>query len=227
MKRNYKQENYKQEKDWLENRGIGGSDAAAIIGKSKWLTANDVYNRLALNKAKPVKQNELMEDGKRAETHLRELFKLNNKQLKVVKPKKWWLFRRKDYSLITVSPDSIATDKSTKEKYGIEIKKCRLYKSEDKANWEDGNIPDQYYCQILQYMVVMNDLKGVYLYAELDYYNFNEESNTYEYLESKIKQFYISRDSVADEIKYLEKKEIDFIVENVMKKTRPKVIFKF
>lgn len=224
MKLIYKKETFRKKADWLKARGIGGSDSAAIIGKSKWLTANDIYNRIVLGKEKPIRTNELMEDGTKAEKHLAELFALNNKELKITAPRGYWLFRRKDHPLMTVSPDRLAVNKITKKKYGVEIKKVRLYKKEDKTDWEDGNIPDQYYCQTLKYMIVMNDLDGVYIYAELDYYDFNEETKKYEYSFSILKQFLITRDEKQEDIKFLEKCEIKFIEENINKKQRPKTI---
>ena len=41
--------------------------------------------------------------------------------------------------------------------YGLEIKDVALYKREAMDNWESGIIPDQYYIQILHYMIILNN----------------------------------------------------------------------
>ena len=75
----YKRESYKTKSEWLNARGIGGSSAAAICNKSKWLTANDVYNELALKKRKKVVENERMIEGVQSESAIRLLFSLDYK----------------------------------------------------------------------------------------------------------------------------------------------------
>ena len=161
MKANYTKESYNSREEWLKNRGIGGSDAAAIVNKSKWATPTDIFNRIVYNKEKSISSNSRMTEGTLAEEHIRFLWALDHPNCKVKNPPKkaYWLFRRKDYPLLTCTPDGLF--KMDNKLYGLEIKDVELIKGDVRALWESDILPDQYYFQCLHYMVVMNDLQGV------------------------------------------------------------------
>lgn len=216
MKKNYKKEIYKSRKEWLNARGIGGSDAAAILGKSKWVTLASVKKRLLGKKEIEEKKNSRMIEGTLKEPHIRKMYILNNSNIKVIEPPKrnCWLFRRKDYPLITCTPDGLIIKDN--KKYGLEIKDVALYRKEQIDTWEDGILPEQYYIQMLHYLVTMEDLDGVIMYAHLMYYKKNEETGKWEYDYSVLRQYVVERTEVEKDIQILETKEIDFI--NKLKK---------
>ena len=224
MKKNYKKQTFKTRSEWLANRGIGGSDAAAILNLSKWITQDDIYNRLVLNKEKEDIQNERMIEGTKAEDHIRALFELDNKVVVKCPPKKGnWIFKRTDYPLITCTPDGIFTGHDG-NLYGLEIKDIELIRSIDKNMWEYNELPQQYFIQCLQYLVVINDLKGVVLNAHLKYFKKEEENWVFDYAVDK--SYWVLREDYSKEIEYLEKKEKDFIDNNINKRKRPKTIIK-
>lgn len=224
--KNYKKEIYKTKNDWLKARGIGGSDAAAIVNMSKWLSSNDVYNRIVFDKEKIIKENERMKEGAKAEEYIRELWSLDHSSFKTIRPPKrnFWIFRRKDYPLLTCTPDGlfyIGTDL-----FGLEVKDVELINGVTKQMWESNILPDQYYYQVLHYMVVIEDLKGVCLTAHLKYFTYDETTKKWVFDYAVDKNYWIHREDIIDHIKYLEEKEIDFIENNINKKHRPKTVIK-
>ena len=223
MADNYTVELYSTREEWLKNRGIGGSDAAAIVGNGKWKNSNDIYTRITSHQPEEEVENERMVDGRNAEEHIRELFKINHKDLEIVKyPKrKIVMFRRKDYPLMTLSPDSIFVNKSSGKQIGVEFKDVELRKTEDKVLWGSNGLPNQYYFQILYYLVVNEDLEAVCLNAHLKHYSFNDKTQKMEFEYAELKDFWIYRDEVENHIKYLEKAVINFIEKNIQERKRP------
>ena len=220
---NYNKETYNTKEDWLAHRGIGGSSASAILNKSKWLSAIDVYNDLALGIRKETPDNARMKEGRTAEDLIRKLFILEHPEYKVTpQPKrKFWMFRRNDYPLITCTPDGLFIEKTSKKKYGLEIKDVELRKREYKEDWESGKLPIQYYIQTLHYMVTMNDLDGVCLLARLKYFKYDDYLNDFVLDHTEDRCFWIYRDMAESDIKLLEESEIDFIKNNIEKKKKP------
>lgn len=210
MKKNYKKEIYTTREEWLKNRGIGGSDAAAILGKSPWLSKEKVKKRLLEPNSYEEKKNSRMVEGTLKEPLIRQMFVLNTGYKVTEPPKnKYWLFRRKDEPMLTCTPDGLYDDYDGM--YGLEIKDVALYKREAMDNWESGIIPDQYYIQILHYMVVLNDIVGVTLLPHLMYFVKNEDINKWVYEHSEFRKYIILREDVKEDLEYLEKQELDFI----------------
>ena len=216
------------EEEWLKAKSltIGGSEAAAIIGKSKWLTADDLYNKLANGKEKKVAVNEKMVRGTKAEEHIRAIFALDlAKGFKLVrlpaKKKAMWVRRDKPY--ISCTPDSLATNVKTGKRWGVEFKYVEIIKTEDRNVWEGGLIPDQYFCQILQYMIAIPDLEGVVLFAHLQYFKKDDESETWVYDHAVDKPYFVAKKDVMPQLDYLEKKETEFMELNIKGRKRPKL----
>lgn len=230
MKKNYTKELYKTREDWLANRGIGGSDAAAICGKSKWKTPRDVYNNITDKAPKKEIKNARMIEGTKAEPLIRALFEIEHPEYKVIHPpkgNKCWLFRRKDYPLLTLTPDGLLEEIATGKKLGLEIKDIELRKREQKELWLNDTLPDDYYFQTLHYMVVKNDLEGVILVARLKFYSFDYNNEyTLDHIETRYYWIMREDEDVSKHISYLENKEISFIENNIKPGKRPPVIVK-
>ena len=229
-KKNYTKELYKTRDEWLKNRGVGGSDAAAICNKSKWKDACDVYNSITKPKIQQDTPNARMIQGTKAEEHIRALFELEHSEYKVTSPPKKgsWLFRRKDYPLLTLTPDGLLKELSTGKRYGLEIKDIELRKREQKELWLNDTLPDDYFYQALHYLVVMNDLDGVCLVARLKVYSF-DYNNEYTLDHIETRYFWITRDNedIAKAIRILEKKEIAFSEYHIKLKRKPPKLIKF
>ena len=220
------------EQEWLniKKNTIGGSEAAAILNKSKWLTANDLYNKLALGKEKTFKKNDRMVEGTLAEQHIRGLFQLDFKdvfELLKLPTRKKCIFIRKDKPYISCTPDTLAINKKTGGLWGIEFKDIELRSSEDRRLWESNDLPDQYYCQDLQYFVVFNDMEGVILFAHIKYFKFDDAKQEWYFDHAVDKPFYMYRSDVTSHISHLEKKETEFMEVNIKGHKRPKTLISF
>lgn len=159
----YSKITFQNRKKWLNARKIGGSDLAVIVGEGKRGTPEDIVNRICFNKDK-FKTSKLMEEGAKAEGPIIELFKIEHPNIKITKaPKNNWLFVRQGDEFMTVSPDALG-NKCT---VGLEIKHCRAYRKSQLEEWKHGIIPKQYYYQIIQYFIVINTLKEIYLNVRL------------------------------------------------------------
>ena len=224
----YKKESYPSKQEWLDNRGIGGSSAAAICNQSKWLTAGDVYNELALHKHKKVSENERMMEGTLTEPSIRNLFSFDFKNKYIVKnpPKKsFWLFRRIDKPYITLTPDGLLKEIKTNRNGALEIKNVEMIKSDIRQLWENNMLPVQYYYQCLHYFIAKPDIEFVVLYAHLKYYEL--EGKEWKFSHAIDKAYFIEKSDVIADIDFLEKKETSFYEKHILVKKRPASIISF
>jgi len=227
---NYKEELYTRKSEWLNHRGIGGSSAAAVVNKSKWLTANDVYNEIALGKKKNIPENERMIEGVKSESAIRQLFSLDyKKEYEVINPPKrgYWLFRRTDKEYITCTPDGLLIDLKTNKLGGLEIKNVEMIKREVRDLWENNKLPDQYYYQCLHYFVAKTDIEFVCLFAHLKYFVFDEVNKIWVFDHAVDKPYWIYKKDVISHIEFLEKKETEFYENYIRAKRRPKIVISF
>lgn len=207
--------NFKTREEWKFKRRIGGSDLACIMGQSKRETINDLFTRLVYPeryKAPNLDDNPRVQEGAKAEEFIRELWTLEHPNYKVINPpKENWLFIRKDNERMSVSPDGLLNDYTG----ALEFKDCEIYSKKQLEKWESGEIPRQYYYQIMQYFIVINTLEEIYLTARLKIMN-NKELDYVKEL-----TYHFTRKNLKEEIKECEKIEKAFIEKYILTKTRP------
>ncbi len=187
---------------WKENRrkGIGGSEAAAIVGMNPYMTNQELWQiKRGLLEPEDISDKPYVKYGTEAETHLRELFKLDYPHLQVdyVDNNSW---TNDKYPWALASLDGWLTDHEGRKGI-LEIKTTEILQSSQKEKWHD-QIPDNYYCQLLHYMAV-TEADFAILKAQLKY-----EFNDAVYLQTK--HYPIRRDEVEDDIDYLMQKEKEF-----------------
>lgn len=196
---------YYDEKGFLETRhyGIGGSDAAAVMGLSPYATKVSLWEE----KSNPPKlkqlNNDVLQFGNDAEPVLIKLFELQNK-LKVEDTKGICLIHEK-YDFIRVNLDGFIIE----ENAVLEIKTV----NRDFKSWYNGDIPQNYYIQLLHEMLVTGADKA-YLYALLNTPYLDEAKG-------KLYQYEINRADKQDEIDYLMEQEVKFWTEHVITGKRP------
>lgn len=149
-----KREKPKTEELWIkarENRGIGGSEAAAIVGMSPWMTANELWQIKTGNKGRQdLSENPLVQQGKRMENAIRELYKAYHPDYKVVYHPYDLLYQSDSPWLFATLDGEVIDDN---ERRGVlEVKTAS---PQSKAGWDEWNlqIPRQYYIQILHQML--------------------------------------------------------------------------
>lgn len=223
MKKTYSKEILTKE-EWLEAKEttIGGSEAAAVINQASFLTKDDLFNKL-IGMGKKVVENERMIEGSKAEEHIRELFALDTKFKVKAPPKKGnWFFWKNDKPYISCTPDGLYT-RQDGSKWGLEIKDIEMRSKATRELWENNALPSQYFYQIIQYLLVLNDLDGVTLVAHLKYYKFDEERRKWLFDYAIDRQWSVYREEVKQHIEYLEQEETKFWEENVLPRKRPKL----
>lgn len=197
--------------EWLEERkkGIGGSDAATIIGQNPYKSNVDLWEeKTGRKEAEDISNKPFVLYGTKMEPILRESFKIKHPEYEVLHEENT-IIKHPKYPFLFASLDGQLIDKETGEMGILEIKTSSILQSMQKEKWNE-KIPDNYYCQVLHYLNVTG-YSFVQLYAELTY------SDDYQAL----KTFTIKREDVEEDIKLLEKKEIEFWQNYVEKDIRP------
>ena len=209
MKRTFVKEKFKTKAEWLKARGIGGSDAAVIMGEGAWKTKAQLYDEVILKKGVKDISNERMQEGVKSEDHIRKLFLIHNKEYKAVEPPKrsYWLYRRKDFPTLTLTPDCLATDEMGKHLF-IEIKDKVCYGRKEIEAYKQGMIDTQYKWQCLHYFVVLDDIQYGYLLVNFNLYEKVNEKWVFDHSETY--PILITRANWKDDIEKLKEEEIKF-----------------
>lgn len=205
----------KDHEEWLANRDrIGGSDASSILGMNPYKTNIELW-QIKTGQLIPedISEKPYVKYGTQAEMHLRGLFRLDFPQYEVeYAENNMWINDK--YPFAHASLDGWLIEKETGRKGILEIKTTNILQSMQKEKWKDC-IPDNYYIQILHYLMV-TEFDFAVLVAQLKY-EFNGE------IYKQTKHFKINRDEVQDDIDYLTKKESEFC-EYIKKCIKPPLI---
>ncbi len=226
--KNYRKEVYKDKLSWLDNRGLGGSSASAILDKNPYMSKLELFKAITMPVSRHTeRENEAMQYGIKCESHIRKIFEFDYEELySVHSPHNYEMYRRKDKPYMTATLDGVLFKKGNNEKGVLEIKTHDIRNREDEKNW-DGRLPDNYYIQVLHYLLVLNDFKYVVLYAKLRFFEY--DGQTRKLVRSELRPYYIDRNDpkVQKDLLFLEKKETEFWENNVLKKIMPAFEIKF
>lgn len=204
----------KDREEWLKNRyRIGGSDAASIVGLNPYKSNIDLWSE-KVNEVVPedISDKPYVRYGIDAEHHLRELFKLDFPCYEVIYDENN-MFLNDKYPFAHASLDGELIDKDGRKGI-LEIKTTNILQSMQKENWKE-RIPDNYYIQILHYLMV-TEYDFAILKAQL-----KSEFNENIYIQTK--HYFIERKEVEEDINYLMRKEKEFY-EHIISKTKPALI---
>lgn len=200
--------------EWLEERkkGIGGSDAATILGLNPYKTNMQLWEeKTGRRQAEDISEKEYVKYGTNAEDLLRELFKLDYPKYEV-KHDENTIIKHPKYPFLFASLDGTLIDKETGEMGILEIKTTNILQSMQKEKWKE-KIPDNYYCQVLHYLNVTG-YSFVILKAQLKYEYDGE-------IKLDTRHYKILREEVIEDIKMLEEKEVEFWTKYVETGIRP------
>lgn len=199
---------------WLEERkkGIGGSDAAAILGLNPYKDNIKLWEeKTGRRQAEDISEKEYVKYGTNAEDLLRELFKLDYPKYEVRHDENT-IIKHPKYPFLFASLDGTLIDKETGEMGILEIKTTNILQSMQKEKWKE-KIPDNYYCQVLHYLNVTG-YSFVILKAQLKY-DYDGE------IKLDTRHYKILKEEVAEDMKMLEEKEIEFWTKYVETCIRP------
>lgn len=191
----------KTKKEWLESRTrIGGSDAAAILGLNPYKTNTDLWlEKTGKVTPEDISSKPYVQYGTNAEKSLRELFALDFPQYRVDYFENNLILNSK-YPFAHASLDGELTDEDDRKGI-LEIKTTNILQSMQKEKW-NNRIPDNYYIQVLHYLMV-TEYDFAVLKAQL-----KSDFGGNVYLQTK--HYFIERSDVEEDIAFLEKKEKEF-----------------
>lgn len=195
--------------EWLKHRTkIGGSDAAAILGKNPYKTNVELWKDKAFHlMPEDISDKPYVKYGTEAEKYLRELFKMDYPQYEMFyEENNMWT--NDTYPFAHASLDGWLKDEAGR--MGIwECKTTNILQSRQKEKW-DHRLPENYYIQILHYLMV-TEFEFVELKAQLK----SVFSDGTVYLQTR--HYHIERSDVEADIEYLAEEERKFwkCVENM------------
>lgn len=186
---------------WLEarRRGIGGSDAGAVIGANKYRSNVDAWKeKTGLIVPEDVGDKPAVKFGKEAEQHIRALFALEHPEFSV-NYHEFYMYLNDKYPFLYATLDGELTDGSGR--HGIlEIKTATIQNAAGWSEWVDG-IPQSYYAQVLHQLAATGwDFVILFAYLRTPY-----SGNVARFIERRIE-----RADVADDITYLIVQEAEF-----------------
>ena len=131
---------------WLKvrNDSIGGSEAAAIVGMNPWKSSYTLWlEKTGQSQQEDISENECVHFGTILEQVVADEFCRREGK----KVRKCGLFRSNKYPFMTASFDRLLVG----EDAGLECKTSNAFKREE---WDEGEIPPNYYVQCQHYMLV-------------------------------------------------------------------------
>lgn len=191
----------KDRDEWLKNRSrIGGSDASAIVGMNPYRTNIELWKiKTGQLEAEDISEKPYVKYGTQAEEHIRALFALDFPEYKVkYLENNMWLNDK--YPFAHASLDGWLEDEEGRKGI-LEIKTTNILQSMQKEKW-NHRIPDNYYIQILHYLMV-TEFEFAVLVAQLKS-EFNGE------IYKQTKHYKIERAEVEEDIKFLKTSERKF-----------------
>ena len=139
---------------WLAGRcrGIGGSEAAAAIGRSPWKTALTLWKEKTGAQAAPdLSGNEAVELGRRMEPAIRDFFMAQYPGYELYYGA-YDILYQSDRPWLFATLDGELTETDTGRKGILEIKTSTVSRGIDWAKWRD-QVPENYFTQILHQLL--------------------------------------------------------------------------
>ena len=165
----------KDREEWLKHRMnyLGGSEASAVIGQNPYMDNVKLW-QIKTGQIEPedISDRSYVQFGIATEPLIRELFKLNYPKYEVLyEENNSFLNSEKPWS--AASLDGWLVEKAT-GRHGIwECKTSEIVSSMHKEKWKN-QIPMNYYCQLLHYLMVREDCEFAHLTALLTF-KFDDE----------------------------------------------------
>lgn len=141
--------------EWLKARSgrLGGSDAACLLGLNPWKSNVELWREKRHPKTVEEIDNPAMKYGRDAEPIVRQLFTLDHPEFEVMYQENN-IWSNDDYPFAHASLDGWLVDQNGN--FGVlEIKTATIRNRAQAVEW-NGQIPQNYYCQLLWYMMVTN-----------------------------------------------------------------------
>ena len=209
--------------EWLQLRlkGIGGSEAAAVIGQSPWCSNVELWKRKTGRAESPdISNNDAVQYGHDAEPLLRGLFAIDYAhKFKTEYLGEFDMVYHPEHPYIFATLDGRLEELETGRKGVLEIKTTSIVRSMQKEKWwHDGKpcIPQQYFVQVL-HQLLATGFDFAVLHAQLKY----DYGDDIENVRSERRTYLIERSDHLDDLEYLREKEVTFWEQYVLKDICP------
>lgn len=189
--------------EWLRcrNRGIGGSDAACIVGANPWKSARQLWKeKRGIAHAHDLSDNPAVMFGKNAEEHVRELFLLTFPQYRC-DYHEFRLYANDSLPWLYATLDGELTGSDGRRGI-LEIKTTTIQRGGQWDDW-DGRVPQHYYIQLLHQLLACSWAEYSILYAHIRYTKADETRAT-------MRRFCLERADVLPDLEELKAREIEF-----------------
>ena len=194
-------------------KGIGASEAAAILGMSKWKSNTELWEeKVGLLEPEDISGKPYVQYGHDAEPHLRALFALDHPELRVTYESPYKMIFSDELPFMFATPDGELEELATGRRGGLEVKTTEIKNHGQWAEW-DKRIPQQYYCQVVHQMFSAG-WDFVYVLVQIKWYTREGE------LRKDIREYRIERTEILEDIRALKKSTVEFW-EHVQTKRRP------
>ena len=205
--------------EWLahRNKGLGGSDAAAVLGINPWMSNVDLWQiKTGRKQQEDIGNKAVVKYGVQAEEYLRKLFVLDYPEYELsYEPHN--SFTCPDTPFLLASLDGWLKNKITGEKGIWECKTTEIKRFSDLEKW-NNQIPQYYYCQVLHYFNVLPDHTFCILKAQLK----RRDNNGNVMLDTR--HYFFNKKECQSDCEYLKEKEIEFWRNYVEKDVCPALI---
>lgn len=186
-----------------------------MLGLNPYKTNEELWQEMVgIRKPEDISDKPYVIYGTLAEEHIRAIFALDHPEYKVDYFGDNMLINDK-YPFAHASLDGELTEIETGRKGIFECKTSELFGSIHKEKWDGEHIPDNYYIQVLHYLMV-TEYEFVELRAQI-------KSVWNKRIRLITKDYHIEREEVLEDIEIIKKAEKDFM-ENVQKRHRPGLI---
>lgn len=217
------EQDFATREEWLAHRakGIGGSDAAAIIGRNPWMTNVELWEiKTGRKPQEDISDKVCVKYGVGAEEHLRAIFELDYPQYSVYY-RPFNSHRHPEYPYMKASLDGWLVNKDTGECGILEIKTSEINSRIAAEKWAD-RVPENYLYQLLHYFIVKPEATFAVLKAQLK--TTRDDSSGIKDIRHDTRHYYISRADFSAEIEELFKAERKFWEYNVLQDIQPALI---
>ena len=203
------------EAEWLKERlkGIGASEASAVIGCNPYMNNTDLWRlKTGRKEAQDISSNAHVAYGHAAEAHIRELFALDYPEYEVTYGGAFDMVKNPKYPWLFATLDGRLIERATGRKGILEIKTTEILRSMAKEKWRDA-VPDNYYVQLL-HQLLATEWDFAVLHAQLKRVwdgNITATRQTYK----------IERAEVESDLEYLLSEEVNFWENHVLTDIEP------
>lgn len=206
---------------WLKERkyGLGGSDAAAVLGMTKWKSNVELWEeKVGLREPEDISEKPYVKYGHDAEPFIRGIFALNHPELKVTYESPYKMIRHSEYPFLFATPDGELEEIATGRKGGLEVKTTEIRNPRQWDDWKD-RIPDAYFCQVCHQMAATG-WEFVWLAAHIKWYTKDGDFRI------DTREYYIERQKYEADIQYTMTEGIKFW-QQVERRERPNLILPY